>query len=738
MTRTGDHGGDSKEETIAALFAYSPNDNFKQFGSENTNNPLCESGTVKQIDLVPTLSHLLGIPIPFSNIGSTITQLISQNEDESYLAVKANALQILNYLEHYNTNFPGVFPTNELKRITDTITEKLDSNNDLNQTEALLSALRGAEMMCRRVWAQFDVNLMFVAMTSLSTLCVLLLAGNMTSSTSLCIATGQIASCLLLGAGFPPEVIVCVTMALLAFSVYVSLRRIKISTFFVMTLIVYVTLNTSDSFVVNEDDATFYVYVTGLVIFTTQQYFSEEFQPLPARKPGSRPTRLQKLVSFSKSSLVMLLMMSLLAMATARSMKSYKVCRPEQFWCYDNDNEAPTNYRFLLQALCLIAITLGFRFLLKSSGNMRNDISAAKICCNHILPLVAILTFVYWQVDAASNEVVNSIPDHYLDSLPRVAFVLLFISAVWWFISPITAQLMFRDRRGNYRSQRAALSEVEVRSQLYEKLKSDYSSSTSEVTSNGTSAPSTGGEMPLAFGLFTLASAAYLGLLHIVVMLVLLLLGASNAASIAGFLLTSYLTLHFTSHKNGDGSVSWDMVAWWSVSSWFWFFTTGHQTSISTIPWNSAFVGFHGSHPTVWLPAVMVTTNVFASQILHTVSLPLLLLWPVARGQLFTSKKKFDGELEFLQSGSFWKCFDDIIMKYLTMSTVKTLGVLLAALIHRRHLMMWKIFAPRFLYQVLSYFVTCVTLVPTYFFMHRIQSCLGKWIDDANKHSSKL
>ena len=110
--------------------------------------------------------------------------------------------------------------------------------------------------------------------------------------------------------------------------------------------------------------------------------------------------------------------------------------------------------------------------------------------------------------------------------------------------------MRFPSRRGNYRSQPAALSEVEVRSQLYEKLKSDYSN-TSEVTSNGTTAPSTGsgGEMPLAFGLFTLASAAYLGLLHIIVMLVLLLLGASNAASIAGFLLTSYLTLHFTSHK---------------------------------------------------------------------------------------------------------------------------------------------------------------------------------------------
>ena len=37
-----------------------------------------------QIDLVPTLSYLIGIPIPFSSIGSTITQLISQNDGEIF------------------------------------------------------------------------------------------------------------------------------------------------------------------------------------------------------------------------------------------------------------------------------------------------------------------------------------------------------------------------------------------------------------------------------------------------------------------------------------------------------------------------------------------------------------------------------------------------------------------------------------------------------------------------------
>ena len=56
----------------------------------------------------------------------------------------------------------------------------------------------------------------------------------------------------------------------------------------------------------------------------------------------------------------------------------------------------------------------------------------------------------------------------------------------------------------------------------------------------------------------------------------------------------------------------------WALSCSFWWFVTGHQASLSSIPWNAAFVGFRGSHPTVALPAVMVGANIYISQILHT------------------------------------------------------------------------------------------------------------------------
>ncbi|KAJ8608177.1 hypothetical protein MRB53_039775 [Persea americana] len=77
MNAQGDHGGDSYDELNAALFMYTKRPFF---------DALAESQRlgVSQIDLVPTLSLLLGIPIPFNNLGSPIPQAFIQNPVLTY------------------------------------------------------------------------------------------------------------------------------------------------------------------------------------------------------------------------------------------------------------------------------------------------------------------------------------------------------------------------------------------------------------------------------------------------------------------------------------------------------------------------------------------------------------------------------------------------------------------------------------------------------------------------------
>ncbi|XBW38356.1 hypothetical protein QEN19_003944 [Hanseniaspora menglaensis] len=80
MDHTGNHGGDSKDEIETTLFVYSPGfDKKKDFVSDN-DKIIFEDGyqVVNQIDFIPTFSMLLDIPIPFNNLGWPISNLTSE------------------------------------------------------------------------------------------------------------------------------------------------------------------------------------------------------------------------------------------------------------------------------------------------------------------------------------------------------------------------------------------------------------------------------------------------------------------------------------------------------------------------------------------------------------------------------------------------------------------------------------------------------------------------------------
>lgn len=90
MTITGDHGGDSDLEISAALFLYSPKALFPRV-------PPKEPEIVPQISLVPTLALLLGLPIPFGNIGEVMAELFAEAEDSqphSSALAQASALHL--------------------------------------------------------------------------------------------------------------------------------------------------------------------------------------------------------------------------------------------------------------------------------------------------------------------------------------------------------------------------------------------------------------------------------------------------------------------------------------------------------------------------------------------------------------------------------------------------------------------------------------------------------------------
>ncbi|CAN8005933.1 unnamed protein product, partial [Ixodes pacificus] len=68
MTMDGDHGGETEDELEAVLFLYAKKPFLHADGSAHRNS-------VVQVDFVPTLALLLGLPIPYSSIGTLMPQV---------------------------------------------------------------------------------------------------------------------------------------------------------------------------------------------------------------------------------------------------------------------------------------------------------------------------------------------------------------------------------------------------------------------------------------------------------------------------------------------------------------------------------------------------------------------------------------------------------------------------------------------------------------------------------------
>jgi phosphatidylinositol glycan class O len=142
---------------------------------------------VPQVDIVPTLSLLLGLPIPFSNLGSVIPDLFNHcpwwktdvsRERQLYHAIQAlhlNAHQVHDYLTAYKT-ISGELPLQEFERL-DAIFKRTESElqslmaalhhgHETHKAEGRLERLKdsyeaylsGVKKMCEGVWAKFDLK----------------------------------------------------------------------------------------------------------------------------------------------------------------------------------------------------------------------------------------------------------------------------------------------------------------------------------------------------------------------------------------------------------------------------------------------------------------------------------------------------------------------------------------------------------------------------------------------------
>lgn len=156
MDSKGDHGGESDDEVEAALWMYSKKG---VFGTTDPNFAIppqtAKERPVNQIDLVPTLALLLGLPIPFNNLGSPIREAFIGKHGNSWSSVAAVARITAEGVRRYQTayyqargldnvtlpGFPGFTAIEDSRSVADQFA--------IYQQKTL--------EICKSLWARFDV-----------------------------------------------------------------------------------------------------------------------------------------------------------------------------------------------------------------------------------------------------------------------------------------------------------------------------------------------------------------------------------------------------------------------------------------------------------------------------------------------------------------------------------------------------------------------------------------------------
>ncbi|KAG9235292.1 hypothetical protein BJ875DRAFT_277702 [Amylocarpus encephaloides] len=173
MDSKGDHGGESDDEVQAALWMYSKKSTFGRTDPTFSTPPAtAKVRPVQQIDLVPTLSLLLGIPIPFNNLGKPIEEAFAGKKGTAWNNLAAvgsmTAAGIKRYQAAYfaarNINESTIGgPPNELWATAERTLSTKGKDKMYKDAYVAFSAYQEETLrVCRYLWARFDVPSMIL------------------------------------------------------------------------------------------------------------------------------------------------------------------------------------------------------------------------------------------------------------------------------------------------------------------------------------------------------------------------------------------------------------------------------------------------------------------------------------------------------------------------------------------------------------------------------------------------
>jgi phosphatidylinositol glycan class O len=759
MDVKGDHGGDSEVEVQAALFIYSktpflakdrsrlnailnelantdPEDDSLRTFIERSD--VGRHRTVPQIDLVPTISMLLGLPIPYSNLGMIIPELFltpSNNGTTSYESVRnlvevarMNAHQLYQYVSAYAGIQPSGEVANELKSHWQTYfnaaeelyTQKLTFPPEITSTRdamaseaelykvflAYVKFMRTTLSSCRRIWAQFDVPLMRLGavMLAITVGCGFYVMRQSTLSVS--VVMGWIRGMLmgvLVAIIFHRSRLLHPLLEFIGFEVIQRYDQAIMFTFFgfIISLIYYRdrthTTSLYKTWSIDNIFACIVLFVAQSLLFSSNSFVIFEDKVTLGLLQTYAALSMIRAIFFTTGGNETTtkyhrrwILWTLIFMVLGRLSGHRTICREEQGdACTPNFYTgvgASASQSALIQ---MVALTVLIPWILRRRLEATDSFhGAARLWIDWGLRAALLFSAAFWIMEDAPHDVSATVDgtemhdneDNYWEMLKRFLARLgfgmsLVVGMILWWHSPLCMNVSAD-----------AISNAPSRSSR--RRRNTNSTETRPVMKilgfdNAYGA---------AYFIFAVVIYSALAQTQQPTGAISLAIGLCHYIAFAEMLSAQRaLAQHIPTAKSIQPTPL-IMAVIAGLLAQHYYFTTGHQATIVSIQWR---VGFIGLREINWLVSpILVTSNTLAAHLFVTVALPLLILWRVSPRTKTTSQQKGYWRI--------WPHIHQLTFAWMLVWLVLTTALCTWCIHHRRHLMVWKVWAPRFMLAALT------------------------------------
>lgn len=312
------------------------------------------------------------------------------------------------------------------------------------------------------------------------------------------------------------------------------------NTFSWLIMLLYFVSFFSNSFVVYEDSTTLFFSQTlsWMYCFKCIQSILVKYDTSQSDQKQKRHKVQHKTYDIMRTLTqpsILAIFVTMLLNIFLRISTNFRACREEQWTCSVSLYLYPLtslpeeligyrNVRYFFSVSCVIFFLLAIRKYLRHSGNLHGN-SPGIICVKYLYPICGVAIVLYWALQGLPQQILDSLPTWQQVFLPRLVYIILFISFILTMWKPLTIHLLPKQEKYSVQKDGTIIP------QMFNKMKQNFQDETEKE------------HPPIVFGLGTTYSSALINFVVLVYLLLILLLGDGPSPSLLAAFVTVWLFL---------------------------------------------------------------------------------------------------------------------------------------------------------------------------------------------------